>query len=88
MKDLRVTKIVKEITFGKILVELESKEGFQRQSFIIYLRLTLVFMRHSELREKFNFQESFASINKIFILAETLHIRLFSMKFRHFPHIS
>ena len=49
--------------------------GRQLQSFTKYLRLTLVFMRISVLRETFNFCFSsfFASINKIFILAGRLN---------------
>ena len=44
------------------------------QSFTKYLRLTLVFMRNSALREKVNFCFSrvFASVNKMFILAGRL----------------
>ena len=42
MKGLRVTKIVKEIKFEGVWDELESKNGFQRQSVTKYLRLTLV----------------------------------------------
>ena len=44
MKDLRVTKIVKEIKFEGVWGDLESKKCFQRQSFTKYLRVTLVFM--------------------------------------------
>ena len=44
MKALRVTKIVKEVKFEGTWDKLESKKGFQRQSFTRYLRLTLVFM--------------------------------------------
>ena len=43
MKDLRVTKIVKEIKFEGVSRELEAKKCFLRQSFTGYLRLTLVF---------------------------------------------
>ena len=39
MKGYRVTKIVK-----KIKLELESKQGLQRQSFTKYMTLTLVFI--------------------------------------------
>ena len=42
MKDLRVTKIVKEIKFEGVKCKLESKTGFQRQSVTKYLRLALV----------------------------------------------
>ena len=44
MKDLRVTKIVKEIKFEEIWGNAEAKIFFQRQSFTKYLILTLVFM--------------------------------------------
>ena len=44
MKGLRVTKIVKEIRFEGVWVELEAKKRFQRQPFTKYLRLTLVSM--------------------------------------------
>ena len=44
MKGLRVTKIVKEVKFNGVWGELESKKGFERQSFTKYLRFTLVFM--------------------------------------------
>ena len=40
---LRVAKMVKEIQFEEIWGELESEKGFQSQSVIKYLRLTLVF---------------------------------------------
>ena len=43
MKDLRGTKIVKEIKFEEVWGKLESITGFQRQSVTNYLRLTLVF---------------------------------------------
>ena len=57
------------------------------QSFIKYLRLTLVFMWSSALREKFNFcfSRAFASIDKISILTGRLGaLGYHSMKFRHF----
>ena len=54
-KGIRVTKIVKEIKFEWVLVELGAKNCFQRKSLTKYLRLILVFMRKSALREKFNF---------------------------------
>ena len=53
MKDLRVTKIVKEIKFEGVWGELEVIICFQRQPFTKYLRLTLVSMWNSALREKF-----------------------------------
>ena len=43
MEDLRVTKIVKEIKFEGAWGGLETKKGFQRQSFTKYLRLTLTY---------------------------------------------
>ena len=43
VKGLRVTKTVKEITFEGVWGELESKSGFQKQSFTKYFRLTVVF---------------------------------------------
>ena len=44
MKDLRITKIVKEIKSEGVRGELESKKDFQRQSFTKYIRLNAVFM--------------------------------------------
>ena len=55
VKSLIVTKIVREIKFQEVWGELEAKKCFQKQSFTKYLRLTLVFMWNSALREKFNF---------------------------------
>ena len=55
MKGLRVTKIVKEIKFEGVWDELEAKNCSQRQLFTKYVKLTLVFMRNSALRERFNF---------------------------------
>ena len=42
MKDLRVTKVMKEIKFEGIWGKLKAKKGFQRQPLTKYLRLTLV----------------------------------------------
>ena len=83
VKGLRVTKIDKQIKLGGVWGELESKKGFQRQSFTKCLRLTLVFNRNSALREKFNFCFSrvFASINKTFNYAGRLDYH--SMKLRN-----
>ena len=53
VKDLRVTKIVKEIKFVAVRGELESKRGLQRQSFTGYWRLNLAFAWDSALRGKF-----------------------------------
>ena len=54
MKGLRVTKIVKGIRFIGVWGELESKGDFQRKSLTEYLKLTLVFMWDSALREGFS----------------------------------
>ena len=73
MKGLRFTEIFKEIKFDGVWDGLETQKCFQRQSFTKYLRLTLVSLSNSALREKFNFcffKSFFASIKKIFILAE------------------
>ena len=53
-KGLGVTRIVKEFKFEGVWGELESKKSFQRQSVAKCLRLTLVFMSKSALREKVN----------------------------------
>ena len=55
MKDLRITKTLKEISFEEVGDESQEKNRFQRQSFTKYLRLTLVFMLNSVLRKKFSF---------------------------------
>ena len=55
MKDLRITKTLKEIGFEEVGDESPEKNRFQRQSFTKYLRLTLVFMLNSVLRKKFSF---------------------------------
>ena len=89
MKDLRVTKIIKEIKFEGVWSKLEAKKCFQRQSFTNYLRLTQNFMRNSVLREKFNFfSKVFASIDKTLLLAGRLGLGYYSSKLRHFPDIS
>ena len=78
MKDLRVTKIVKEINFEGVWNELESKKCFQRQSVAKYLRLTLVsceIARHGKSLIAI-FRDLFASTNKIFILAGGLGTRI------------
>ena len=49
MKNLKVTEIVNEIKFERVWAELEAKNCFQRQSFIKYLRETLVFMLNGML---------------------------------------
>ena len=58
------------------------------QSFTKYLRLTLVFMWNSALREKFIFcfQGFLVGINGMLILAGGLGYH--SIEFRHFPDIS
>ena len=79
VRDLRVTKIVKQIKVERIWGELEAKNLLQRQPFTKYLRQTLVFMWNSALWEKFNFFSSavlFANNDKIFILGGKLGTRL------------
>ena len=44
VKNLRVTKIVKEIKFAEVWGKLEAEKCFQKQLFTKYLRLTLAFM--------------------------------------------
>ena len=77
-KSFTVTKIVKEIKFEGIWGKLEAKKCFQRQSCPKYLRVPLVFMWNSALREKFSFcfLGVFASTSKVFILAAKLSTRL------------
>ena len=79
------------IKLRHILSLIHSHPCLGLQSFTKYLRL--VFMRNSEIVTMSKgvisvFQEFFASINKIFILAGGLHTSYHSMKFRHFPDIS
>ena len=63
----------REFKFEGVWGKLEANTCFQRQPFIKYFRLTLVFMRVNKLRENSNFcQEVFANINKIFILTGRL----------------
>ena len=78
MKGLRVTKILKEIKFEAVWDEFESSKVFQRKSFTKYLRLTLVFMWGSALREKFNFCFSRAFL---LVLAKLLFWGLFVITF-------
>ena len=47
-------KIVKRTNFEGFWVKLESRKGFQRQLVAKYLKITLVFMCNSALRQKFN----------------------------------
>ena len=54
MKGIRVTEIAKEIKFKGVWGALEPKRGFQAQPATGYLRLTLVFMWGSALREGFS----------------------------------
>ena len=54
VKGLRFTKVVKEINFERVWVELEGKNCSKTQSFKKCLRLTVVLMQNSALREKFN----------------------------------
>ena len=44
VKSLRVTKLLKEMKFRGVQVDLESKKVFKRQAVTTYLRLTLVSM--------------------------------------------
>ena len=78
VKSLRITKIVKQIKFEGDCGELEAKYCFQRQSWPKHMRQTLVLVRNSTLREKFNFNFwiVFASIDKISILGRRLGTRL------------
>ena len=78
MKGFRVTKMVKEIKFEGVWGRVRSKKCFQRQPFTIYLRLTLVFMWNSIVGNGLIsvFQEFFASIKKMLILAGRLGTRL------------
>ena len=52
---MRVTEIAKENDFKGVWVELAPKNDFQRQPLTKYLRLTLVLMGSSALREMFTF---------------------------------
>ena len=78
MKDLRVTKIAKEIKFEGVWGELEANKYFLRQLFTKYLRLTLVLCEIAHYGKILSsvFQGFFASINKRFILAGRLDTRL------------
>ena len=49
MKDLRVSKIVKEIKFKGVWGDLKAKNCFQKWSFTGYMRLTLVFVWDGQL---------------------------------------
>ena len=70
----------------------KQKKCFQRQSFTKYFRLTIVFMRNSALREKFNFFFFFKSfllvLTKFSIWHREWALGNDSMKFRHFPNFS
>ena len=66
VKDLRVTKIVREIQFEETWGVLEAKNCFQRQALTKYLRKSLVFMWNSALWEKFNFY-----FQRVFLLVLT-----------------
>ena len=55
VKDIKVTKIVKQIKFQGTWAILEAKNYFQRQPRTKYLRKTLAFLWNRALREKFNF---------------------------------
>ena len=89
MKGLRVIKTVEKIKFEEVWGELESRKRFQRQSFIKYSRLTLVFIWNSAHYGKSLlpvFWDFFAINNQIFNFQRALGYYL--MKFRHFPNIS
>ena len=77
MKCIRVTKIVKEIKFEGVWGELEAKRCLQRQSFTKYLRLwfSCEIMHYGKSLISV-FEEFFANIKKILILAGRLGIRL------------
>ena len=47
--------MVKATRSGGVWGEIEAINRFQRQSFTKYLRVTLVFMPNSALRDKFSF---------------------------------
>ena len=71
-------KIVKEIKFEGVLIDLELNKGLQRQSRTKYLRLAVVSCEtaHYAIKLIAAFQECFASFNKIFISVEGLDTRL------------
>ena len=54
VKGIIVTKTLKKFKFEVAWSKLEAKPFFQRQSWIKYLRQTLVFMWNSAIRENFN----------------------------------
>ena len=80
VKDLRVTEIVEQITFERVLGKIDSKnvfgdnhsqnilEQFQLLSEIVHYRKSLISV----------FQEIFTGINKTFTLAGRLNNRLLS----------
>ena len=87
VKDLSITKIVKEMTLEGIWDELVSKKCFQRQSFTKYFWLTIVFVKHSALREKFNFlffKNFLIVIAKFSFWEGDWAVGYYSMGFRHF----
>ena len=53
---MRVTKIAKQIKFKGVWGELAPAIGFEKQPVAKYLKLTLVFMWSSTLRESFDFR--------------------------------
>ena len=56
VKGIRVTKIFREISFQGVLGKLQEKIVYGgNHSFTGYVRLTLIFVWNSALREKFNF---------------------------------
>ena len=91
VRGLRGTKVFKEIKFEEVWEELESKTGFQRQSFPKYLRLILVSTWNSALREKFNFycsRNSCYNWQNFHFGRKIAHFGIIQMKFRHFPDVS
>ena len=72
----------------KANIEWEVQNGPITQSFTKYLRLTLVFkIVHYEKSLISDFEEFFASINKISFSKEDQALGNYSMKFRHLPDI-
>ena len=71
VKGFRVTKIVKEIKSEGVWGKLKAKNSFYRQPFTKYLRLTQIPCEIALYGKSLIsvFQEVFASINKVFILA-------------------
>ena len=90
MKDLTVTKVVKEIKFEGVWAGLEAKKCFQRQSFTKYLRLILVSCEIAHYGKSLNsiFQKFFLVLTRFSFWQEKRALGYHSMKFRHFSYIS